>query len=210
MKKFILLIIILLFAFSASAASLYVTDSFEITLRSGEGLEHKILGMIPSGEQVEVLEVGDRWSKVKRKNGREGYVLTRFLQEEPPNFAKMESLKKKYDSLSAQFEKNNTELKELRNENSELKKELSGLTAKYNDLKQNHEKLKKESGEYLSLKKKYEENADVLKQKKEKADELQNKLMERNIKLFVAGAVVLLIGFIAGMSARKKQKRIYY
>lgn len=210
MKKIILFFIFFSFASEIFAASLYVTDNFEITLRTGMGTEHKIVGMIPSGERLEILEYGDQWTKVRRRNGVEGYVLSRFLKDEPPNFQKLTSLTSRFESLSKENEKNKEELKTLREENSELKKELGLVRKNFEELDEKYTNLKKDAANYLELKKEYEEKSKLLEENNNAASELKSKLMERNIKIFLAGAGVLLVGIIIGLSKKKKKRNLYY
>jgi len=40
----------------------YVTDSFEITFRTGPGTNHKIMRMLSSGQPVEVVREEGEWS----------------------------------------------------------------------------------------------------------------------------------------------------
>lgn len=209
MKKIILFLIFFSLTLEAFGASLYVTDSFEVTLRTGMGTKHKILGMVPSGEKLEVLEYGDQWTKVKRSNGIEGYILTRFLMDEEPNFKKFSSLTLKFEALSLKNEKNKEELKALREENSELKRDLNSVGKDFQDLNGKYKKLKEESSNYLKLKKEFEEKAKLLEEKNIATAELKSKLMERNVKIFLAGASVLLLGFIIGMSTKKKKRGLY-
>ncbi|MDY0131753.1 MAG: TIGR04211 family SH3 domain-containing protein [Desulforegulaceae bacterium] len=209
MKKIILFLIFFSLTLEAFGASLYVTDSFEVTLRTGMGTKHKILGMVPSGEKLEVLEYGDQWTKVKRSNGIEGYILTRFLMDEEPNFKKFSSLTLKFEALSLENEKNKEELKALREENSELKRDLNSVGKDFQDLNGKYKKLKEESSNYLKLKKEFEEKAKLLEEKNIATAELKSKLMERNVKIFLAGASVLLLGFIIGMSTKKKKRGLY-
>ena len=58
----------------------YVTDSFEITLRTGPGNENKIIAMLFSGRPLEVLDTRGECSQVKvLDGGKEGWVLSRYL-----------------------------------------------------------------------------------------------------------------------------------
>lgn len=55
--KRIIFVGIWLFLFSTvvQAKTMYVSDQVEITLRTGQGTDHKIIAMIKSGDAVEVL-----------------------------------------------------------------------------------------------------------------------------------------------------------
>jgi SH3 domain protein len=59
----------------------YVTDSFQVTLRVGPGVEYRIVAMPNSGQAVEVLEVQEEWSHIKLggASAQEGGILTRHL-----------------------------------------------------------------------------------------------------------------------------------
>lgn len=79
----------------AWAKTMYVTDSLEITLRGGTSTQHKILAMLRSDEEVEVLEDLGNWMKVQLKNGKEGYVLSRYLTSNIPKSFIISGLQKR-------------------------------------------------------------------------------------------------------------------
>ena len=76
---------IVLFAGTASAQTVWVSDEFEITLRTGPSTSNAIERMLSSGTQLEVLERDDEsgYSRVRTRAGTEGWVLTRYLMSEP-------------------------------------------------------------------------------------------------------------------------------
>jgi SH3 domain protein len=58
----------------------YVTDSFEITLRTGPGNENKIIAMLFPGRPLDVLSTQGEWSRVRvLDSDKEGWVMTRYL-----------------------------------------------------------------------------------------------------------------------------------
>ena len=85
-------IVFMCFSANGFAETMYVTDLLKLTLRSGPSTEHKILSVVESGQQVEMLEPGDDWSLVRLANGKEGYVLTRYLMPEPTHNVRLEQL----------------------------------------------------------------------------------------------------------------------
>ncbi|MBU4186316.1 MAG: TIGR04211 family SH3 domain-containing protein, partial [Proteobacteria bacterium] len=133
MKSFIVFFIVL-FSTVVQAETIYVGDIIEITVRTGPGIDRKIVAMIKSGETVEVLnpeEVEKDWSLVRITNGKEGWVLSRFLTSKEPDGLVLERLKKKHGVLKNQavslIEENKVYKKENNKLNSELKtnKEIS-------------------------------------------------------------------------------------
>ena len=78
---FILVSCFLMLAGNAVAETRYVSDTLEITMRSGKGTNFGITRMLRSGTPVEVLEVDKKsgYTQVRTKSGKEGWVLSRFL-----------------------------------------------------------------------------------------------------------------------------------
>lgn len=70
----------------------YVTDDFEVMLRTGPSIQNKIVRPMRSGTRIEILreDAGKGHSLVQTPEGETGYVLTRFLS---PNRAARERLK---------------------------------------------------------------------------------------------------------------------
>ena len=85
--KHLLHIAIFTFALSgqALAESRYVSDTLEITMRSGKGTSFGITRMLRSGTRLEVLDEDKKtgYTKVRTKSGKEGWVLSRFLMKSP-------------------------------------------------------------------------------------------------------------------------------
>ena len=127
MKCFIVFFIVL-FSTVVQAETMYVDDIVKITVRTGPGIAHKISAMIKSGESVEVLkpeEPEKDWSLVRITNGKEGWVLSRFLKSKEPDGLVLDRLKKKHNALKNQavstIEENKVYKKENKRLNSELK-----------------------------------------------------------------------------------------
>lgn len=51
----------------------------EVRMRNGAGVDTEILGYFEKGERVTVLEIQEKWTKVKRTNGQIGWVSNDFL-----------------------------------------------------------------------------------------------------------------------------------
>lgn len=68
------------------AETAWVTDRFEITLRSGPSTANEIRRMLESGTSLEVLERDEAagYARVRTAGGTEGWVLTRYLMDERP------------------------------------------------------------------------------------------------------------------------------
>jgi len=61
MKRFVLFgICLLLFVVPVHVSTMYVNDTVEITFRTGQSLDHKILSFLQSGQRLEVIEMNDQ------------------------------------------------------------------------------------------------------------------------------------------------------
>ena len=204
-------ICVLLFPSAVFAENMYVTDSLKLTLRSGPSTGHKILAVVESGQSVEVLEAGEDWALVRIRNGKEGYVLTRYLVSEPTHNIRLEQLQKKHSLLmqqsAARFEENTR----LKAENKNIRTALNDSEKTLKKLRLQYDKLKTESAEFLTLKSRYQKSAAQLTTQTRRAEKLDEQLskieMNQYIKWFLAGSGVLLLGFIIGFSARRQRRR---
>ena len=81
-------LLITLFAtcnYSLAATQNYVTDEFEVTLRSGTSTTNEILLLLKSGQAVTLIEqdAESGYSLVITESGIQGYVLSRYLVDLP-------------------------------------------------------------------------------------------------------------------------------
>lgn len=128
----------------ARAESLYITDQFEVTLRSGTSTSNSIIMMLKSGQKVELIEqdVATKYSLVQTADGKQGYVLSRFLDPIPSGrerFANLqqqtEQLKETISQLKKQLKEyqsnknnDNQQINQLKTDLAQTRKNLSELT----------------------------------------------------------------------------------
>jgi SH3 domain protein len=200
-----------LFVSVVQAETLYVRDILKITMRAGRGVEYKILEVLESGQEVEVLSIDDEWANVRLQNGKEGWVPGKYLASEKTSSLVLKRIQEKESLLGSQ-------ISVLRAENAKLKDEVKGLDLQLAESRQNlfeikktYENLKSSSGGYLQLESDYKKAAQKLAEQSNKAerleDELTRILQQQNIKWFFSGAAVLIVGFIIGYSARREKRR---
>jgi len=204
-------IVFVCFSVNGFAETMYVTDVLKLTLRSGPSTEHKILSVIESGQQVEIMEPGDDWTLVRLANGKEGYVLSRYLTPEPTHNVRLEQLQSKHKALMQQSAELLEENTLFRKESQQGQLSLDNNEKALEKLRADYEQLKAGSAEYLDLKEKYTTVSAQLAEQTKKADALDEELrgieINQYIKWFLAGSGVLLVGFIVGFSARRQRRR---
>jgi SH3 domain protein len=189
----------------------YVTDSVKLTVRTGQGTDYKIIAVIESGQQVDVLQSGDEWSLVRLPDGKEGWVLSRYLTPEVTNNIKLQRLEEKYKHLMTQSAELVEENNKLKAENTSLSAAATGSEKELSQIRNEYESLKEGSAEFLSLKTQYEKTTAQLAERTQKLEKLEDQVSKlefyHSIKWFLAGSGVLLLGFIIGFSAKRQRRR---
>jgi len=207
------LYVLLLLCFSAVALSetMYIRTVVRITLRTGPGVDHKIISMVQSGQEVEVLDRGESWSKVQTERGQIGWVMTNLLTSEKPIQFTPASASSQDEALAQRQAAVLKENRALASENTRLTTELSETKTELDALNASFDSLKEASGDYLELKAEHQKTAAMLREQTEKAkatkDAITDLQFQQNIWWFLAGALVLFVGFIIGYSVKRQRRR---
>ncbi len=196
---------------NASAETLYVDDFVRVTLRSGPGVDYRVIDMVGTGEKVQILERAEDWSKVQVSNGKEGWILTRHLTSDVPSVLLVETFRRENAEQKTKLADLSTANARLAEEARKLKKELEENRTELTTLQTEHESLKQGSGEYLDLKVKYEKAAAALEEVTQRAEGFEKDLtrlqLHQNVRWFLSGAGVLVVGFLIGFSAKRQRRR---
>lgn len=195
----------------ALAETRYVKPSFEVVVRRGQGTEYKIIAMVKDGTPVDFLEEGEDFSRVRLANGKEGWMLKRFLSLEPPLNEVVDSLRAENEALQQKEFIASQQLEALTTTLNRTKQERdSAINA--SELSQTHyQKLEQETANVAQLKNTMQkitgENR-ALTQKlalfKQESDALKTNYA---LKWFLTGGGVLFFGMIIGGLARGSRKR---
>jgi SH3 domain protein len=202
---------ILLISYSATclATDMYVGDDSKLNLRSGKGVKYRVISILAPGEKVTVLSTAGGWTQIGTMDGSEGWVVSKYLTDEKPADIKIDDLKIQMETLQEQLEIATLENRKLNEENFNLTTRLNESSIKLSDMEKSFNNLKTESGEYLSLKKKYDKIAKEVKEKDARIRSLEENVNDQYVAMAVkwslTGAGILLIGFFLG--SRTKQKR---
>jgi SH3 domain protein len=188
-------------AATARAETVYVSD--------GPGNEHKSIAVTESGQPVELVKSGEEWSLVRLANGAEGYVLARFLTTVPPGRFQYVQLQDKIKALTAQAAGLAEENSRLKAANEKLAAAVSGGQNQIDSLRSEYETFKQDASDFVNLKAKNDVLSAELEQKNKQlaALETQPDDVYRTTYLywFLAGAAVLLAGFLTGYSAKRQR-----
>lgn len=183
-------------AVAASAQEVYVSPVTKITMRTGPGVEHKIVAMLVSGTRLEILEYQKDWSRVETDDQKSGWVLTRFLTEDKPLTVEVQNLRRENEGLGEALEKSREENQALIEKNAALK-----------DIEEKYRKLEQASAEFLKLDAEYKALVTLSEEQQQQIENLKENLNDEEILWFLSGAGVFMVGLILGLSTRKKKKR---
>ena len=203
--KSVILLISLFVSSLVSAQTQYVTDQFEVTLRSGSSTSNSIISMMKSGEKVKVIEQDPvtKYTMVETSKGKTGYILTRFLDD-------MASGRDRFNKLKAESETLKSTIKSLKqevNEGNTIKNndsnEISMLSSKLNQTENELHDLKTATHDTLLI---IQQN-DSLKTRINELETDKRQLVEENTSYkdstamdwFIRGASVSLIAFLLGI-----------
>ncbi len=193
------------------AKTMYVSEDVEINMRTGPATDHKIIALVPSGSTVENIETAKGWSRVRLANGKEGWVLTRYLTETTPAAIKLKELETRYAEVVERNKLLEQNLTELSTESRATGGELDQMQAELSKVKSEYETLKKESADFLKFKAAYEKNVKDLAEARQAAETFES---ERNrlansqlIDGVLYGGGLVIFGLIAGWILKKPKQR---
>jgi SH3 domain protein len=201
---------------ASKAETVYVSEECEITLRSGPAPDRRIISLLKSGNPMEILEKGEEWSMVRIPNGKEGWVLNRYITTSQPSAMVLERVRKDYDGLAAKYKDLKERFDQLDTQKKATDADLSQRRRNSDELSAAYETLKKESSDFLGLKQRHQEMTTELEAEKARSAELdeENLEMKRNriIQWVLTGGGIMLAGFFIGLfstSRRKPRSSLY-
>jgi len=187
------------------SSKMYVTDVFEVTLRSGTSTSNEILMLLKSGQAVTLLEQDSvsKYSLVKVENGKQGYVLSRYLVDIP-------SAKQRLASLLLETEAQKQENQSLKSEISILQTDLENLLLNNENLKNS---LQTSEDELERVSTAAESTLEVIEKNRSmestvtRLEQQHSLLADENAVLkdstrmdwFIRGAAVSLVAFLIGI-----------
>jgi len=195
--KYALMILLftLIFVYPLHAKDIYVKGITNITMRTGPGVDHKIVVMVKSGTKLEIMEYQKDWTQVRADSGKTGWVLSRFLTQEIPGALLVDKLREKNSNLRSTLQEVEEKNKKLMDENVRLAQ-----------VQEKYIKLKKESANFLKLDAEYKKISAQFEIQKERIKELEESLDNEQKLWFLSGGGVFIVGLFFGLSMRKKKR----
>ncbi len=200
---------ILLLAATSWAENVYVSENIRLTVRKDPGNDKKIISILTSGDQVNVLQYGDEWTKIRLSDDKEGWVLSRFLSTQIPSSLALKELEKKYADLVSQSGMPQEDVRRLKADNEKLVAEQQNCSKQFQAMSDSYQTLKKDSQEVVKLRADYENALARISEQGKKLEMLEAEVgkqtFDQYFKWFLAGGGVLLVGLLLGFFARRKR-----
>jgi SH3 domain protein len=203
---------------TANAQSAWVSDEFEVTLRTGPSTSNAIELMLASGTELQILERNDDagYTRVRTGGGTEGWVLTRYLMNEPSAREQLESLTRQLSSATEEGASMGSQLNTIRGEYEAAQRTISQLEQTSARLQSELDDVSEKAANTLAIDRQNQElqqkltdaeiQVNVLEQEKDRL------LRQSNRNWFITGALVLFGGVLLGLilPRMKFQRRSRY
>jgi SH3 domain protein len=200
-----LFLILLLTAPAAFGEPAWVSDEFEITLRSGPSTSNAIQLMISSGTELEVLErdAESGYARVRTAGGTEGWVLTRYLMNERSAREQLEALSGELTNAESRGTTLGSQLTAIRAEYEAANKRTATLEREKAAVEKELADTKRTAANVLGINEQNQSLMDQLAAAQIRADTLEQENRQLSSQTtrywFLSGALVLLVGMIMGI-----------
>jgi len=190
---------------AAWAAPAWVTDQFEITLRSGPSTSNAIQLMVKSGAQLEVLErdAEKGYTRVRTAGGTEGWVVSRFLMSERSAREQLERLSSQLTDANSRGTSMGSQLTSIKDEYEAARARITTLESEKAALEQELGEIKRTAANVLAISDQNESLMEQLSAAQIHGDTLEQENRQLSGQTtrywFMTGAVVLVVGIILGI-----------
>jgi len=215
-----LTVLFLLLTLSAATAAqtVWVSDIFEVTLRTGPTTSNAIQMMVESGTELEVLErdADAGYTRVRTNGGTEGWVLSRYLMSEASARQQLETLSRQLTNANSEGTSLDSQLSAIRSEYDGAKRRIAQLERSESSLQEELADIRRTAANTLAIDSQNKDlqhqltNTEIQVSVLEQANEKLSGQTTRN--WFIAGALVLFGGVLLGLilPRMKWQKKSRY
>ncbi len=189
----------------ASAEPAWVSDQFEIMLRTGPSTSNAIQLMVGSGTRLEVLErdAATGYSRVRTPGGTEGWVITRYLMNEPAAREQLQQLTSQLTDAQTTGSSLSTQLQGIRSQYEQAEQRIATLEREKLELEKELDEIRRTAADVLAIDEQNRRLQEDLTDAEIRVDTLEQENRDltgqRNRNWFIAGASVLFAGMLLGI-----------
>ncbi len=189
-----------------SGETRFITDRLYVPLRSGKSANHRILHKgLPSGTEVSVLEsdLEAGYSLIRTRRGLEGWILTRYLDQEPVAEIKLAEVTQKLEKLEVENRNLKKAFTNAAGSSKEASQIVDELEAENLKLATELEEIKRISANAIKLDRDYQVLSEAKQMLKDKVDvlETENARLRDNHEneAFLNGSFAVILGILAAI-----------
>ncbi|HBE93693.1 MAG TPA: TIGR04211 family SH3 domain-containing protein [Gammaproteobacteria bacterium] len=203
--KRLLPILLIAVSLPVCAKTAYISDQLKITMRSGESTTHKVIKMLPSGMQVNVIGQNSKtgYSKIRLPSGSTGYVLTRMVLSERPARERLAEAEKQLQMLRQEPDKLGSQLATLQDNYQTLQRQYDTLALENEQLNSEIESLRQASAEPMRIARERDQSVEKNRQLNDELATLKlsnQRLTDKTEQnWFMIGAVAIVVGILLGL-----------
>lgn len=188
-----------------AAQQVWVSDQFEVTLRTGPSTSNAIEKVLRSGTSLEVLETDSEtgYARVRASDGTEGWVLTRYLMNEPSAREQLARLTSQLSNANNEGSTLTQQLDAVRGEYQAATNRIAVLEREKQAVEQELSEIKRTAANVLAIDRQNKELRDQLATTEIEVGTLEQhnrELTSQSTRYwFMTGAAVLVVGIILGL-----------
>lgn len=225
----LLAVVLLVLPRPGVAETRYVSDQLVIALRAQPDTAQPAIATLKTDTPLEVLAEQGKFLRVRTPEGREGYVLARYVTSQTPRSLEIARLQQERDALqkkladleaarqAAEDEAARAEglppgetAATLESRIAALEQDLAESRAKLQTVTRDYQALQKEAADVVNLASERQrlqtQNEKLLTEMDGLREENSALLRNGMIRWFLAGGGVFLVGWLAGKLSRKKRR----
>ena len=206
MKRILPLVVLgAMLSTAANAEDVWVSDQFEVMLRTGPSTTNAIERVLRSGTALEVLETDEAagYSRVRTNAGTEGWVLTRYLMREPSAREQLARLTGQLTDATQTGSSLTQQLDAVRGEYNSANNRIAVLEREKQSLERELAEIKRTAANVLAIDKQNKDLRDELATTQIEVSTLEQQnreLIAQSTRYwFMTGALVLVVGIILGL-----------
>lgn len=190
----------------------YVSDMLYIDVRAGASSQAEKIEVIPSGTRLLILDEGaGDFVRVKLDSGTEGWVLGRYLADEPVARTRLEDALAKAETLRSERGLLYAELNKYKEERNTLKAELDKIQAEHETQSEELTDLRVTSSSAMEISSQNRRLQADLEQETKRRQEAESAAQSAYVKLFMVAAICAAVGaglgfYVGSIPSRRDKK----
>lgn len=189
----------------------YVDDHLIAYVRAGQDESQPVVETVNSGSQLTILQSNEKYSKVQTQSGKTGWLLNRFIRDDPGAEQKLLQSQKQIALLESRLTQREQELAKVNQGHNDLRKRFEDLEGKLRRIEAENRHVKDLAADPLNL------------ARQNQTLELERSQMERELHLlrgkmdklsedtqsrwFLTGAGVVFMSLLIGLMMPKFKQR---